>query len=177
MKNLLTKTKDDNILAELYSDKENPDNFHISYILSMDDFMVLECNVGLHGEFDGYCAERIDDIYKVETDTKYIEKIKSLMERSFECEDIQPVTDNPLKFIINMAVEKEYVAVICLESQCVTGYIKKFENDMLYMKEVSDYGISSGDTEVCLKDILKIMVNDTDARDIDYLFKKTVDKL
>ena len=52
-------------LVALYTNKEDCTSFSVGYINKLTDDKVIILHVGIHGEFDGYSACYIDDIYKL----------------------------------------------------------------------------------------------------------------
>ena len=69
MRELLMRRKRRGKMTEIYTDPEDPEVFHVSYILDVTEDSILECCVGVHGEFDGYAAEYIRDVWQAEGET------------------------------------------------------------------------------------------------------------
>ena len=172
MRKLLTRQKLSGKMAEIYTDPEDPEVFHVSYILDVTEDSILECCVGVHGEFDGYAAEYIRDICHVESETPYLRKLERLGKRNFFKADIGLLQGQPISLLVNLAILQRQIAALDLweEEDSLTGYLTKLEDGRLLVRLVSDLGEDEGETVISLSDIRRILVGDVETRELDYLY-------
>ena len=65
-------------VVSLYFDKDNPFSHLTGRILQIRQNEVLIAHISMHGCYDGYILKRIDDLYRVDVDGKYEQKIGRL---------------------------------------------------------------------------------------------------
>lgn len=174
MNNLLNEIKENKEMIALYTNNHNLDKFHVAYIIHIEDGKILECNVGIHGEFDGYAAEYVEDIYRIETNTGYLNKIEYLAKTNFSQDDIEDINLEPFAFLINLSIINNFISTIYLKDSenLIIGYVTKMEEGKVFVDIISDIGKYDGVTVFYFDDIVKIMVNDVEARELDSFYKK-----
>lgn len=165
----LNESRKNMTLVALYSNENNTDAFAVGYICEIKDGKVLMLNVGIHGEYDGYSGIDLDDIFRVEVNSKYLSKI--LMLKSFDESEKMLNTKNKSIFecLIDFAQTHNKICVISYgDNGEIRGFVKKSENE-LFVQEFDDYGDIDGENIINVDVINKIMVDDVDCRDIEIL--------
>lgn len=172
MRDLLLQQQRSGKMAEIYTDPEDPEVFHVSYILDVTQESLLECCVGVHGEFDGYAAEYIQDVWQVESGTPYLKKLERLGKKNFFKADIGVTHGDPFLFLVNLAILQRQITAMDLweEEDSLTGYLTKLEDGRLLVRRVSDLGEDEGETVISPSDIRRILVGDVEGRELDYLY-------
>lgn len=174
MLELLNSLKDNQTVAAVYTDINRPDFFSVGCILSACEDGVLMSHLGIRGEFDGYSAQRTDAVYRVETDSSYVDRIKKLsgLKGTVLKKDID-ITSLPFESIVNYAVSSRHIAAISIDDDIddIVGYIDKYEGGKLYITQVSKNGITDGNTVIYLDDVLTIVAEDVDCTDLELLNK------
>lgn len=136
----LKESKKNMTLVALYSNENNTVAFAVGYVCEIKDGKVLMLNVGIHGEYDGYSGIDLDDIFRVEVNSKYLSKI--LMLKSFN--ESEKMLDTKNKSIFECLFDfAQFHNKICVISYGynseIKGFVKKSENK-LYVQEYDDYG-------------------------------------
>ena len=159
-------------IAAVYTDIENPERFSVGYIVALTEEQMLMLHIGLHGEMDGYSVNNLDDVYRIETDSKYINKIKALC--SFNPDEAFKIaiTDNLLTDLLNAAVTRRCIADVDLIGDRVIGYVEKVVEGKVYMEQIDDYGEYDGHTVFLCSDICAASIEDTECKVIDMLYKR-----
>lgn len=172
MRELLMRRKRSGKMTEIYTDPEDPEVFHVFYILDVTEDSILECCVGVHGEFDGYAAEYIRDVWQTEGETPYLKKLERLGKRNFFKADIGVLQGDPFSFLVNLAILQRQIAAMDLweEEESLTGYLTRLDGNRLLVRLVSDLGEDEGETVISLSDIRRILVGDVETRELDYLY-------
>ena len=156
-------------LVALYSDKNNTENFMAGYICRMKDNKIMILNVGIHGEYDGFTGIYVDDIFRIETGSKYLNKIALLQDfnadefKYDECDDI-------FYSLIKMSVEDEKIVAFANEDgEEIRGLVID-NSETLNVQEIDEYGEVDGENIIKLEDVCKITVDDVECRDIKKLY-------
>ena len=172
MKNKLLEAKTAKQMLEIYSDPENQDRFHVGYVLAVQNDVVLEYNIGIHGEYDGFSAERIETICKIDSDTEYLNDLAILGRGKQKDVDIS-ITGDIFFDILNKTKNENMVSVVWMVSEDapVIGYILDVSDKEASMKLVAGNGEVLGNKKIALQDIFRIMVDDCDCRDIAVLYE------
>lgn len=157
-------------LVALYSDENNTENFMVGYICRMKDNKIMILNVGIHGEYDGFTGIYADDIFRIETGSKYLNKIELL--RNFntdefkydECEDI-------FCSLIKMGVDNgKIVAFANEDGEEIRGFVLD-NSKTINIQEIDEYGEVDGENIIKIEDVCKITVDDVECRDIKKLYE------
>lgn len=98
-------------LVSLYADIENTNKFLAGYINYTDDSGVIINHITPYGTCDGYVYLSVDDIYRLETHSIYIQKIKKLMSQNYRKKHKELKIDNEQSLFTNylMFAKKTYV--------------------------------------------------------------------
>lgn len=173
MYTLLKEYKKEKTMVALYTDHCQLDLFHVAYIIGINDEKILECNVDPHGNFDGYSAEYIDDIYRLEIASEYIKKIEYLSTFTDNKQNFTYTDEDPFEFLINLSIANNYAVTIYLKSSdnAITGYISNYGSNKVCVDMLSEYGKSDGKTTFYYNDIIKIVANDIDLHHLSILNK------
>ena len=172
MYKLLYKLMKEDALVALYTNKNDYESFAVGYINQLIDDKAIILHVGVHGEFDGYSACYIDDIYKLETDSKYLEKMSKL--KHWDKSDVPKINvkNDCFNSLIDTALEnKSIIAIGCYDSDnAITGYVINHSDGLLKILQVNEYGEEDGEVIIYNKDINKIVINDVECSEIDELY-------
>ena len=172
----LAKFKDEKTMVAIYTNENDGDAFSVGYICDLEQDRALLLNVGIHGEYDGYTALYIDDIFRVECNGKYLDKMKKLISFDIDEKIIVFNQENTLDFLIAKAKNDNKILAIQYNYDSeIKGYVKKSDT-VIHVIEIDEYGYEDGRNIISMNSINKIVFDDVDCRDLEKLFKinKTV---
>lgn len=78
MKDTLNKLLKNKTICELYSDLENTDKVMVGYVLALGENSCLIFRLDFYGKYDGISYLLLDDIFNIQTETKYLKTIEKL---------------------------------------------------------------------------------------------------
>lgn len=171
----LKKVLNSKTLCEIYANEYDTDKFIVGYVAGLDDEFCLIPNFDYYGRYDGVICLATDDIYRIQTNTRYLKAIEKLIadasiaERSFS-------TKNVLNSVIDCLKENKRVCQIeLLDSDVVnvSGIIEAFDrqNGIIKLDCVDDYGTSDGECTIDVQSINLISYNSSDTKRIELLMK------
>lgn len=167
LKNLIKK-KD---LVALYTNVSNGNAFSVGYIRALVQEGVLLQSVGIHGEYDGYIAINVKDILRIETNSKYLEKIKKLISFNINEKETEMCSEDAFIFLIKNAMDNNKIVAVQYADDCeVRGYVKDIK-EVLSIVEVDEYGYEEGENIIELANINRVVVDDVECRDIEKLYR------
>lgn len=174
MQKLLIELINDKKMTSIYTDVDNYDCFAVGYIVTLKNKKILVFHIGSHGEDDGYSVINIEDIYRIETESKYINKLKALCNVNLEEKIKINTTDDLLMDLLNAAIHSQCIITLSLNhmSNLLMGYVIKIEDNKVYMLQIDQYGEDDGHTVFFYDEIQRAMIGDIEAREIDRLYKK-----
>ena len=174
MYDLLKKYMQANVLVAIFANKENATSFAVGYINQLTENEVIILHVGLHGEYDGDSACYIDDIYKVETNNKYLNKLNVLKEWNvLDIPQIKNIGKSCFETLIDTAINNNsIIAIGCNDlDEAIIGYINKYSDDIIMISQINEYGERDGDVTICIDGINRIVINDVECCEIEKLFR------
>lgn len=161
------------ILSSIYSDKNDCDKFSVGYIMSLTTEFILIQHFNPHGGFDGYSVRQIDDIYRIETNSKYLKTIEQLIdcrksEQTFEIS----FNGNLLINIISFSLENSKIVSIDIDadSDNIIGYVKFIKSETIGIYQVSDYGEEDGETTILIENIKEVCMGNLNTSDLEFLY-------
>ena len=167
----LAKFKDEKTMIALYTNENNCDAFSVGYICDLEQERVLFLNVGVHGEYDGYTVLCINDIFRIECNGKYLDKMKKLISFAIDEKIILDSKESVLAFLIAKAVnDNKILAIQYNDDSEIKGYIKEV-NTVISIMEIDEYGYEDGENIISMDSINKIVLDDVECRDLEKLFK------
>lgn len=145
-------------LVEVYSDPEDTDRFSAGYVVALDGDSVIQRHIHPSGCADGYSWRSVEKIYRVNSQTRYLECLKMLMEPETEPMFV-PTGDEALSAqFLRYAMEHEMVVQIELhdsDSWDLMGLVSEVgEGVTIAMLNVE--GEEDGIAAVRLEDITEI---------------------
>ncbi len=170
---ILDKLCEEGTLTSIYSDRDDYDRFSVGYILSLDSDNVLLEHISPNGIFDGFSIVKKEDIYRLENEGLYLEKIKLLNKIKKEKRHNLPIkTDGCLLLnFIDYIVENNIFAKISInaDSPDIMGYIVEASNTDIIVIQINYYGKYDGKTFLLIDDIERIEIEDSDCKDMSML--------
>ncbi len=175
MFDVLSKLCRERELAAIYSDRDDCDRFSVGYILNIDHSRILIEHIGPNGVFDGYSIINSDYIFRIETESAYLDKIRTLNKLKNEKMHGSPLKSSEnllIDFIDHIIANGIFVKMsIDLDSLDIKGYIDEKSGDILTIRQVSDYGNYDGKTFISIDDIERISIEDSECTDLALLFR------
>lgn len=172
MYKLLEDYMEKNTLVALYTNKDNYEAFAVGYINKIINDKVIILHIGVHGEFDGYSSCYVEDIYRVETNSKYIMKLSKL--KGWDIPDVPKVNYNEDCFdslIVSAYKNNEIIAIRCCDSETdIRGYIINYSDLSMTILQINEYGEDDGQTTIYTNDISKVAIMDVECKEIDKLY-------
>jgi len=162
-----------NIPISIYNDSENSDKCCLGYVQAVNEEWVLTKEISPDGHFDGYCTQRFEEIFRVEQDTKYIKKLAILYELKKEenSEFMLNFSENILSNALDSAIQNHIITTIWVnnDSGTITGYVTEYQDDMVTLQQINDFGEKNGLVIIYEKDIEQVTLGAEDDADIDKL--------
>jgi len=148
MLRILKELFDSKELASFYSNYEKTDSFHVGTVLAVNDEEIALKLISPYGEDDGVEVFNVEDIFRVETEGKYLEKIKKLCTDSSVLEFNEKIDENSIiESILKIACDKkEMVSVELIDSGYteIQGFVESADGDECKFRQVDDYGYEDG---------------------------------
>lgn len=101
-----------------------------------------------NGKYDGYIVKQISDIYKIETDSKYVRKIKILSEiNKAKHDQLCRVKESGFLSLLTYAYEtKKVVTIELIDSgdNDATGFVQQIDDKYCTISMLDQYGENDG---------------------------------
>lgn len=158
-----------NILLELYQTQEpaciytdcnDTSKFHFGMVTAINKKEIAIHMISPEGDDDGIIMMNVENVLRVEKNSKYIEKMKKLCcDKTIPIYDLLIQKDNiqmaTLLFAFN---NKQILSIELLNSgyNDVVGYIESIDKDRCQIKQIDEYGDCDGISYIRIEDITKI---------------------
>lgn len=137
--------------VRLFAEEGDSTSFVDGYLVRVCDEYVLLFSVDEDGVFDGYCLKRIENIFRADTDSQYLQALKKTIERQ-EIIDPFGAADLTLKDVFCHLAKEKILCSVELFDDAETktyGFIKDVSETAVVMNEIDRYGKDDG--SVCIR--------------------------
>ena len=159
-------------VASLYFDKDNPFSHLTGRILQIRQNEVLIAHISMHGCSDGYILKRIDDLYRVDVDGKYEQKIGRLY--SIKGQSHPPISIDAsdrslLQTLLNFAKQARLIVTFEFADECLSGFVESVRHETVDLRIVDEYGVICGLAQLLASEVSTVSVDTDDEQDIRLL--------
>ena len=166
MKNLLMELYEQQKKVSIFDNIKDTSKFKFGQIRCITEEEIAINLISPNGEYDGVLAEKVDRVYKVETDNQYEEKMNKLCSLSkLELGATCNVDSNVFDYLLLLALEtKKIVAIELVDSgyDDVVGFVEEINMNCLKVKNIDYYGTEDGYSFISLNDITQISYDSQD---------------
>ena len=164
-------------VASIYTDSSETSKFYFGSIAAINDKEIAIHLISPDGEDDGITVMSVDNVFRIETDGLYHEKMKKLCS-GFEntvspCNF--PIDNNNISASVLLSASERnlLVSIELLDSgyNDVIGFIESITDGECKVKQVDEYGFEDGYSYVSIDDITKISCHTQDEKRIMRLWQ------
>lgn len=144
-------------LTLVYTNMASTEKFSAGIITGVfiNDFIIEHFTS--FGQYDGYIVKKIDDVFRLETESKYVKKLENLIQHYKNRHDpIEYKLSSGALNVINYAKKQNKVISITLfdnEDVDLSGYVEKFNDELIWINALDSYGEEDGKCIVRVDDI------------------------
>lgn len=162
--------RDKRKVASVYLDKEDTCHHLTGYITACNDDEVLIAHINTRGEYDGFVYEYASNVYRVDYDGEYEDKIGTLYKLKHQSHpQFEPDEENILFSLLKFAENSKLLVSLEDEDNSVTGFLKSFSDTQIELETVNEYGKYSGVTVIDLEMVETISVDTDYEQDVKLL--------
>lgn len=167
---ILEMCKKNNDIIAIYRWSDEDEIFIVGRVVSvLSEFYILE-SIDEYGKTDGFAIHKLDNIVRIEMDSKYIKRIKKT-NTSIKMEETSFSSINLMDDLLEEFKAKSTTCTIELVECDVafSGRITKIENDVVHLAQFDIYGKSDGTLIFGKEDILSVEWNSKEEILLDLL--------
>lgn len=178
---ILEKSKNEKILLAIYTNIEETNRFIVGYVKDYDKTMVYLKSIDTQGNFDGFIYCKMEDIYEIEYDDRYLRRFellinnKDIFEKDSEINIKHNTEEDFTITLLQAAVDSGLIVTFDINyDYSITGYIEKFDNSSCIIREITDDGDEDGFNVIRLNDIERVYIDGRVQRRIELFYKNNV---
>lgn len=172
MINLIKKFYDENAVVSIYKDFDDTAVCEVGYINTYNDDEILLSSINKRGEYDGYILLHIDDIFRIEANGKYEEKMKKLYSlKKQKHEKFELANDGVAYRIFDFAKENNLIVCFDFEDDCRRGFVQRYEENICIIKTVTDYSEPDGEAIIDIDQANSISLDTDFEQDLKLVFE------
>ena len=125
------------------------------------------------GLYDGYILIKTEDIFKIDRNGKYENKIKKLYEIAAQTHQVFHLEEDDALFFIlaEFAQKNAYIVNLELMEDSVTGFIENYNDDAIWLTMIDEYGYKDGECILQIDEIMAVFVDTQDEQTLNVLHK------
>lgn len=156
----LKRACEEHLVASVYPNADESDHFSAGFVECISNEHVLLQSISTAGLYDGYVLRRMDQIFRVNTDGEYENRLRLLYE--IQAQTHKPLTSqqseenrNLLVEVLENSIAHHLVVGIGLSNGAddINGWVKEISDSHVTISNISYYGNPDGMTTILLSDI------------------------
>ena len=163
-------------IASFYCNPDDCTAHYTGFVEKFNENEILIAHISPNGYYDGYILRHIDDVYRIDYDSDYENKIAKLYcFRNQQHKLIDTFEDDDMIICPLLDYAKKYNLVVTLEFEdnSISGFINGYSGDVVCINCLNESGIENGISTVNLDDIEAICVDTEDEQNILILNNNT----
>ena len=171
----LRRALENDALIGIFSDPSDPAGFMAGWVEAVTDEHVLLRHLSRHGRYDGYRLLHLEEIFRVDTEGRYLERLLSLSQareerflRLFE-EKVSSESDLIVETLRAAQRRELMVRVYILERDNESGRVKDLSHDTVTIERLDHYGAADCDAMIHLEAISNLSCDDEALQDLRIL--------
>lgn len=134
----------------------------VGKVLGWNNDEILIAHISAGGYYDGYVLRPFDGLFQITFEGKYERKIQKLYAEKKQHHRLAHITnDNLWNSILEFAFREKLVVSAENGNLSVTGYIEKWDDDVLKLCALDQFGLSDGQA-VVFREEIDLLAVDTD---------------
>ncbi len=148
------------------------DKFCCGKVVSLDDYYFTFVSFDPYGRYDGYFVRRINDLCRINANSKYINSIIALIDNEFVEHIKFDVYEATIPQVLRLSIDnKKAVSIEITDSDSlIIGIVSSVEDNKICINTLNEYGEPDGVSTVYLEDIISVSYDSLDERKIERLY-------
>jgi hypothetical protein len=174
----LRQALESDALIGVFSDPADPAAFMVGWVEAVTDEHVLLRHLSTHGRYDGYRLLAIDDIFRLDTAGRYLERLRLLSQvreerfvRFFKAK-MSREADLVTETLLAAQQHELLVRVYILDGDHESGWVKDLTHDTVTITRLDEYGIADFEATVHLEAISEVHCDDEGLQDLQILARR-----
>lgn len=158
-------------IASFYYDAADTNAHLTGYIDQFNETELLIAHISEHGYYDGFILKKVEDLYRIDCGGEYEQKIENLYYSKKQTHRViqKNYRDGKKSILYNIfdyAKNNELVVSLEFEDNCLSGLIDRYDNGLIYLSILNDYGILNGRAVINIDEVLTVSVDTDDEQDL-----------
>ncbi len=178
MLGVLKQYLQDSSLIEMYFYSGENNKFCCGKVVSLDEYYFTFVSFDPYGRYDGYFVRRINDLCRINANSKYINSLINLIDNDF-VEHIKFDSYNEIiPRILHLSIDngKAVSIEIADSDSLIIGIVSSVEDEKICINNLNEYGEPDGISIVFLEDIISVSYDSLDERKIERLYNSFQNK-
>lgn len=158
------------LVASVYHDETAPDAHLTGYIVAADDSCCVIAHISSHGLYDGYILIPTEEIYRIDYNGSYEEKIRQLYTAKGQehkwLEEIAQVAAPIRLHLLEMARKNHLVVSFVFAEDAVSGFVAEADEECAVLCVLDSDGNSTGRSTIQLDAVDAIAIDTDDEQDL-----------
>lgn len=162
-------------MVEIYTDIEDGEKFSVAKVLDVSEDYTILANVSPNGMNDGFSLIKTEDIYQLNTETRYIQNIEKLYKAKKQNHLKIDIDNEDLLIGFLEFAQKNRCPILMelFESSIVQGFVKDISEDIVIVSNLTDDGDPDGESFFKLEDISFISCDNEALNCLKILYENT----
>ena len=166
---------DYNTLVSLFSDELQPDTHLTGFLYAVSEEFVIIKHITPSGLYDGYVMVWRDDIFRIDAEGKYEQKIKALYDIKKQQHPILPLEKDLYCSLLQFCMTNNYLLCVQLNDSMIRGILMDFDDQTIFLQGINEYGENDGSQVVSIESVRSFSIDCQEEQDILLLVRRKTD--
>lgn len=162
-------------IASFYCNQDDTRMHLTGFIEKFNESEILIAHISAHGYYDGYILKRIEDVYRIDYDGAYenkIEKLYSLRKQLYHPIDtFDPDEEEILYSLLDYTKNNDLIMTLEFKDSLLSGLVNGYDDNIVYLSIIDDMGFEKGISIIDIDKASTISVDTDDEQDLNILRK------
>lgn len=160
MLRILSELRRSQKMVSIYTDYQETNKFHYGVVIALNEKEIAIQMLSPDGESDGIIVMDAENVFRVEENGQYDEKMKKLCPNNPLPLFNEALDENEIfESLLSIAsIEKSIISIELVDSgyNDIVGFVEEIEDGMCKVKQVDEFGYEDGFSFFLIRDITKI---------------------
>lgn len=159
-----------NQIVSVFCDRSRPESHLTGFIDAASDCEIVLKHISPEGRYDGFVLIHRDDVYRIDADGEYEQKIQKLYNLKNQSHPDLQYSEYLYDDLLSFCKEQNFIVSVELEECELSGFLVNFDSEFVQLQLVNDYGKRNGETVLSTNEIISFSVDSEKEQDIKLLF-------
>lgn len=171
MNNTIKFCYKNHVMASFYFNRDDNLTHLTGFVYAFNEDELLIAHISPRGMYDGFILNQITNIYRIDYNGEYENKIQKLYDFQKQKHSNISITEESILFpMLDWAKEYQKIISLELKNNSITGFVKEYNDYIITIQLIADTGLQNGISKIEIDEIVTFTFDSDYEQDLKILF-------